>query len=337
LQWLLDDPDSTVRAGVFENLQLLASDRGDAGALDLAELALGAASEDMRVRALQILVEFGGKGKRASDEALASRADSLLGDALDDEAQKVRKEAFRTLWAWHSKSPQTPLTRGANSRHADIREDVVKELDRLSDSWADALLLQVVPDQNVGVGTAAFEALIRSKTNMDRAARYKDRAEVYLAAMGSPRPQVRALGAEGARKADKDLVRKRLIELLEDEHVIVHSKAIESLDKILPKDQHAWNQAFSSKFWGLRVLAAELCGKRRDDRAIAPMRELLTIPESDRNRPPADLRQRGARAMADVGDRNSIGFFVELLDDSDPLVREMAARGLATACERQVD
>jgi ParB family chromosome partitioning protein len=287
------------------------------------------------VRALQILVEFGGKGKRASDEALASRADSLLGDALDDEAQKVRKEAFRTLWAWHSKSPQTPLTRGANSRHADIREDVVKELDRLSDSWADALLLQVVPDQNVGVGTAAFEALIRSKTNQDRAARYTDRAEVYPAAMGSPRPQVRALGAEGARKADKDLVRMRLIELLEDEHVIVHSKAIESLDKILPKDQHAWNQAFSSKFWGLRVLAAELCGKRRDDRAIAPMRELLTIPESDRNRPPADLRQRGARAMADVGDRNSIGFFVELLDDSDPLVREMAARGLATACERQ--
>jgi ParB family chromosome partitioning protein len=227
------------------------------------------------------------------------------------------------------------LTRGANSRHADIREDVVKELDRVSDSWADALLLQLVPDQNVGVGTAAFEALIRSKTNKDRAARYKERAEVYLAAMGSPRPQVRALGAEGARKADKDLVRKRLIELLEDEHVIVHSKAIESLDKLLPKDQHAWNQAFTSKFWGLRVLAAELCGKRRDDRAIAPMRELLTIPESDRNRPSADLRQRGARAMADVGDRNSIGFFVELLDDSDPLVREMAARGLATACEKR--
>jgi ParB family chromosome partitioning protein len=335
LQWLLDDADSTVRAGVFENLQLLASDRGDAGALDLAELALGAASEDMRVRALQILVEFGGKGKRASDEALAGRADSLLGDALDDEAQKVRKEAFRTLWAWHSKSPQTPLTRGASSRHADIREDVVKELDRVSDSWADELLLQLVPDQAVSVGTAAFEALVKSKTNKDRSARYKDRAEVYLAAMSSPRPQVRSLGADGARRADKDLVRKRLIELLEDEHVIVHSKAIESLDKLLPKDQHAWNQAFTSKFWGLRVLAAELCGKRRDDRAIPVMHELLTIPESDRNRPSAELRQRGARAMADVGDRGSISFFVELLDDSDPLVREMASRGLATACEKR--
>src|SRR5690606_18740341 len=110
---------------------------------------------------------------------------------------------------------------------------------------------------------------------------------------------------------------------------------IESLDKLLPKDQHAWNQAFGSKFWGLRVRAAELCGKRRDDRAIAPMRALLTIPESDPNRPSPELRQRGARAMADVGDRGSISFFVELLDDRDAIVREMASRGLATACDKQ--
>ncbi|WP_146657802.1 HEAT repeat domain-containing protein [Enhygromyxa salina] len=335
LQWLLDDADSTVRNAVFENLQLLASDRKDAGALDLAELALGAASEDMRVRALQVLVEFGGKGKRASDESLARRADQLLGDALDDEAQKVRKEAFRTLWAWHSKNPETPLTRGAHSRHADIREDVVKELDRQQHSWADELLLGLITDQHVAVGKAAFEALTSSKSSKDRVARFKERAEVYLAAMDSPRPQVRALGAHGARKADRDLVRKRLIELLDDEHLEVHTKAIESIDKLLPKDQHAWSQAFASKFWALRVRAAELCGKRRDDRAISPMRALLTIPQTDPNHPSAELRQRGARAMADVGDRGSISFFVELLEDPDPIVREMASRGLATACEKR--
>jgi len=335
LQWLLDDPDAMVRAAVFERLELLASGREDAGALDLAELALGAASEDMRVRALQVLVEFGGQGKRSSDPGLVAKANDLLGDALDDEATKVRKEAFRTLWAWHSKQPQTPLTRGARSRHADIREQVVGELNRLQDSWADQLLLGLVPDQSVAVGSAAFEALTGTKADKDRAARYKARAEVYLAAMGSPRPQVRALGAQGARRADRDLVRKRLIELLDDEHVAVHIAAIESIDKLLAQDQMAWNQGFSSKFLGLRVRAAELCGKRRDDRAIAPMRGLLTVPLSDPHRPSAELRQRGARAMADVGDRGTIGFFVELLDDDDPIVREMAARGLATACERR--
>jgi ParB family chromosome partitioning protein len=332
LQWLLDDSDANVRTAVFESLQTLASDRADAGALDLAELALGAASEDMRVRALQILVEFGGKGKRSGDAKLAEKADRLLGDALDDEATKVRGEAFRTLWAWHSKAPQTPLTRGGRSRHADIRSKVVEELDRLADAWADELLISLVADADVKVGTAAFEALTKSK-NKDRVARYKDRAEVYLAAMTSPRPIVRSLGAEGARKAPADEVRKRLIELLDDEHTVVFEAAIESIDKLLPKDQHAWNQAFNSRFYGLRVKAAELCGKRRDDRAIAPMRALLTIPQSDPQVPGASLRQRAARAMADVGDRGSIPFFVELLDDSDAIVREMAGRGLATACE----
>jgi hypothetical protein len=45
------------------------------------------------------------------------------------------------------------------------------------------------------------------------------------------------------------------------------------------------------------------------------MRALLTIPQSRiATCASAGLRQRGARAMADVGDRGSIGFFVELLD-----------------------
>ena len=43
--------------------------------------------------------------------------------------------------------------------------------------------------------------LTKSKGNKDRTKRYKDRAEVYLAAMGSPRPAVRAQGAYGARRA----------------------------------------------------------------------------------------------------------------------------------------
>jgi ParB family chromosome partitioning protein len=333
LQWLLDDGDASVRTAVFDALQMLASDRADAGALDLVELALAAASEDVRVRALQILVEFGGAGKRSGDAELAAKADRLLGDALDDEATKVRGEAFRTLWAWHSKAPQVPLTRGGRSRHGDVRTKVVEELDRLPDAWADELLIELVGDADVKVGSAAFEALTKSKTNKDRIARYKERAEVYLAAMNSPRPEVRALGAEGARKGPVDELRKRLIELLDDEHATVFEQAIESIDKLLPKDQHAWTQAFNSRFYSLRVKAAELCGKRRDDRAIPPMRALLTIPQSEPHVPAPALRQRAARAMADVGDRGSISFFVELLDDHDPIVREMGSRGLATACD----
>src|SRR5204862_4860614 len=96
--------------------------------LDLAELALRTSQEDIRVRALQILVRVGAPG--AADPAGVERASRLLGDALDDEATKVRSEAFRTLWAWHTADPLVPLSRGATSRHADLRTQVVQEIER---------------------------------------------------------------------------------------------------------------------------------------------------------------------------------------------------------------
>ena len=86
---------------------------------------------------------------------LAERADQLLGDALDDEAGKVRTEAFNTLWAWYSKNPQVPLTRGASCRHADVRVRVVGELARLKKrppgEGADDALLSLVIDSSAKV------------------------------------------------------------------------------------------------------------------------------------------------------------------------------------------
>src|SRR5262249_16795529 len=47
--------------------------------------------------------------------------------------------------------------------------------------------------------------------------------------------------------------------------------------------------------------------------------------------PPDFIRQRAARALADVGDASTISFQQGLIDDEDPIVREMGARGIATA------
>jgi len=125
LVWLLDDADADVRSHAFDALAKAAAAGGPAAELDLAELALRTSQEDIRVRALQILVRVGAPGS-----PVAARASALLGDALDDEAAKVRTEAFRTLWAWHSGEPMVPLARGAASRHADLRTQVVHEIER---------------------------------------------------------------------------------------------------------------------------------------------------------------------------------------------------------------
>lgn len=328
LRWLLDDADASVRTAAYDALRTLAEPDGERGSVGLAATALGGGHADVRTRALQILVKLGpGKGPSKSRED----ADALLGHALDDEDSSVRSEAFRTLWAWHEKEPQTVLRRAAQSRHADIRERVVGELDRQKDKWSEELLRELVSDAVASVGLAAYNALVDSKTDKARKKALEKDDAIHLSALESPRPEVRAAGCEGGKKGSAAALRKRLCELLEDESPPVHLAAIEALDHLVPKDQQAFAAAFGSKFWGLRVRAAELCGKRRDDRAIGPMRALLAVPVGDINRPPDALRQRGARAMADVGDTAAIPDYVALLDDGDPLVREMAARGLAGA------
>jgi len=327
LQWLLDDPDATVRSRAFDALAKLAEPHGESSSLALAQTALSSGQADMRTRALPIVIEFG--PKRA--EALHERAQALLQAALDDEDGHVRREAFRTLWSWHSGEPHTVLHRAATSRHADIRVRVVEELDRNTEAWADALLLRLVSDSHVDVASAAYRALTESKKNKDRTRRFEGDGKVHLAALASPRSKVRALACAGAKKGRAAELRMPLTRLLEDEDPEVHIQAIEALDHLCPDDAHAFAVAYASKFYGLRVRAAELHGTRRDARALAPMLALLTIPSGDRLRPSDALRVRAARAVADVGAAEAMRDYVALLGDDDPSVREMGARGMANA------
>ncbi|TMQ20673.1 MAG: hypothetical protein E6J91_03375 [Deltaproteobacteria bacterium] len=340
LVWLLDDGDAEVRGFAFDALARTAAAGGPGAELALAEAALRTSQEDIRVRALQILVRVGapgGPGARTDDVA-----DRLLGDALDDEAAKVRGEAFRTLWAWHTAEPVVPLARGANSRHGDIRGQVVAEIDRRrragqSSAELDRLLLRLVEDTVAAVGLAAYGALARREPDGPEGPEGDDEApvpaEVHLAAMASPAPEVRAAGARGAAKAPAAAVRGRLVQLIKDDHPAVHLAAIEALDAVAPGDAEGFALAFASVFYELQVRTGELCGQRRDARAVAPMQRLLSIPRTDLNRPADAFRQRAARALADVGDPAAIAFQLRLIDDEDPIVREMAARGIATAAQ----
>ncbi|HSR99484.1 MAG TPA: HEAT repeat domain-containing protein, partial [Kofleriaceae bacterium] len=334
LWWLLDDPDAEVRAFAFDALAKAAAAGGPEGELELAETALRASQEDIRVRALQILVRVGAPGS-ALGAVTRARADRLLGDALDDEAPQVRSEAFRTLWAWQGADPAVPLERGARSRHADLRAQVVAEIDRRrqasqSTPVLDRLLLGLVSDAVAQVGLAAYAVLTRQPEDGPAIA---VPAEVHLAAMSSPAPAVRAAGAQGAAKAPAASVRARLVQLIKDDHPPVHLAAIVALDEVAPTDAEGFALAFASVFFELQVRAGELCGRRRDGRAVAPMQRLLSTPRTDLNRPPDEIRRRAARALADVADPATVAFQQGLIDDDDALVRETAARGIATAAQ----
>ncbi|MBX2813743.1 MAG: HEAT repeat domain-containing protein [Myxococcales bacterium] len=326
LKWLIDDSSTDIRGRAFAGYQKLTAAQGARGRLDMARLALRAAHGDIRARALEILVAFGGHGEWAGLSQFQHEADALLAEALDDEDEAVRKEAFRTLWAWYSHEPEVSLHRAARSRHPDVREMVVKELSLQKTPWARSLLLELVSDSVTTVGKLAYYSLTRIYKD-------KDAIDVYLRAMVSPSPEVRTLGCQGAAGCSGGTeLKKPLTDLVDDPRPAVYEAAIEAIDTLYPEDQEAFRRAFTSPFYRLRVRAGELCGQRRDKRALNPMRGLLSIPGEHYDRPADSLRQRAARAIADVGASSAIPFYQNLLEDEDAIVREMGARGLAAAC-----
>lgn len=325
LEWLLDDPDEHVRAQAFDALQRLGAPEGPAGVLALAELALRVKAPDVRLRALPVLTTFGGSGEHAGLTELAARADELLGDALDDEHSRVRSEAFRTLRAWNPKAPRDALTRGARSRHPDVRETVAQDLGRITEDWADELGIELAADTSASVARTAYERFI-AKSDAHR-----ENEKVHAALLGSARPEIRKLGCDKLPASLREALLAKVVDLVDDPEPRVHLAAIEAVDRLAPDHATAFARAFASGFYGLRVRAGELCGKRRDPRAIEPMEALLSIPKESLQRPDPVIRQRAAAALADVGDPKTLPFLGGLLEDEDPLVAENGARGLATA------
>ncbi len=324
LAWMMNDADAAVRVAAVTYYGHREPDP-----LAFAEVTLHASHEDVRARGLELLAK-NGKGKA---EAVA-----LLGDALEDEAQRVRGEAFRTLWSWHDGDPLSPIDRALTARFPDVRRRAVDELASVARQQvaasAGALerLAKTIGDRDGGVARAAYDATLELKG--------KDSAETHLAAIGTTHPALRALGATDAKKhgAASDKVRGALIKLLEDDEVVVRVAAIEALDALLPQEPGPVAVGLQSSHLDLRVRAAELLAARREESIIDPMRALLADKELVR-RMPAEiirpLRHRAAAALASLGSPRLVKYFAtELAKDDDPLVREQGARGLSNASRR---
>jgi ParB family chromosome partitioning protein len=315
--WMLNDTEASVRDAAFQCASKLEPD-----AIALARAALHGSEEDIRVRGLDVLVK---QGKKAGEVA-----ETLLGDSLEDEAAKVRGEAFRTLWAWHTKDPLVVLDRALLGRFPDLRLRAVTELTQRAKEDPSSLerLARAVGDRDAGVAKAAYDATLKIKGEAD--------ADTHLAAFASTQPTIRAQGAKDAAKAPVEKVRSGLTKLLEDVDPAVRYAAIESLDPLLPKEPGPLHVGLQSSFLDLRVRAAELLAVRRDDQIVNPMQALIADKDLLKRMPEiAPLRQRGAMALASLGSTKLLRYFgTELIKDEDPIVREQAARGVSNASRR---
>jgi ParB family chromosome partitioning protein len=334
LTWMFDDADGGVRAAALEAYATLEapgeSAKDGAPSLDVAESALRSTHEDVRVRGLDRLVKVG-----AEVAGRTPHAESLLGDALEDEAEKVRAEAFRTLWAWHEGDPRPALDRALAGRFADLRARAVTELSaRRAEPWALERLLASIADRDESVAKAAFDAALEATRKSD--------PDPYARAMESVLPSLRALGAQGAKEAadGATALRASLTRLLQDEHGAVRIAAVEALDALVKDEAGPLYAALQSSFYDLRVRAAELLAKRGDERILEPMRALVLdkeLPARFAKGLVDHWRARAAQALATLGSRRALTLFAaELLKDELAEVREAAARGLSL-CSRRGD
>lgn len=324
LVWMLDDADASVRGAALDAYADLrgVTDRVDDPAV--AEAALRSSHEDIRVRGLSRLIQIGAKARSAQVEA-------LLSHALEDEASKVRAEALRTLWSWHEREPASVLDRALTARFPDLRLRAVEELHRLGAAeWALSRLKQTIADRDSDVGLAAYEAVVKL--------RGKEEPEAHVLAAASSHRGVREAAARGAaqlKAAPPEALRAALMKLLSDEDPGVRIAAVETLDRLLPKDAGPLYAALGSGYLDLKVRAAELLAERRDERLIEPMRALLADTELLRRNPAdvvAKLRLHAAMALANLGAPATVKYqATELIKDTAPEIREQAARGLATA------
>lgn len=315
---MLDDAEASVRAAALDAYAACAG----VTPLAVAHAALRSTHEDLRVRAMESLVALGPKG----DDAAAREA--LLGEALEDEAARVRAEAFRTLLLWHGADAAPALRRSLAARFADVRVRAVDELSRhAAGHWAMALLRAAMGDRDAGVAAAAYEAVLRSVGAAD--------AEAHRAALGSRHVVVRALAAYRCRGCAAEAVWETLRVHLDDEAGLVRCTALQSLDALGPSRVDHLLEGLASPAVDLQVTAAELGVARGLGALVEPMRRLLSDSGLGTRLGAAEaaaLRTRAAGALAALGNPSLVGYFsATLLRDGAEPVRRVAARAMARA------
>lgn len=328
LIWMLDDADAAVRAAALDSYTRIEERGGATALLKAAEVALRSAHEDIRVRGLNSLVKVG------TGDARPAEADTLLGDALEDESQKVRGEAFRTLWSWHQSDPVAALDRALKGRFADLRLRAIQELEARAQpeaegrTWALDRLKSAIADRDAGVAAAAYNAMVKVQG--------KPEAEAHVLAMASTHPVVRALGAKAAVDAPTDAVRPTLMKLLQDEKPEPRMAALETLDRRVKTESGPLLAALQSGFYDLKVRAAELLAVRHDAQLVDAMQAFVLDLDLFKRRPDlVGLRHRAASALATLGAPKLVKWFATvLLKDEDPQIREQAARGMANSARR---
>ncbi len=313
LRSLLHDPEAEVRDAAFSALARIHK----GSSLVAAESGLNASHEDVRRRALQLLIDH---LRQAPDVAEAL---PLLARALNDSNPAVRNEAFKSALSLKAIGGGVPgsLTFILGSIHANVRRDVLTEvMAQASEPWALDLLLSFFNDPDAGLREEAFAFATKKAKGL----------ELLDAALGSRYADLRKRAVDGLIKKHTAAAQTLLIRALEDEDRDVRLAALSSL-----VDNNAvasLTKALSSGRDDVRLRAAKALARRGDLQARGPLIDLATAPQPEQKERVADwltMAEGALQGLSDLGDPSTITRLLPLLDSPHGSLRKWAARAIA--------
>lgn len=320
LRLMIRDPQASVRDAAFSALIRLEAERP----LDAAEAGLMAEHEDIRRRALQVLIE---DIKATPPISAQEPAWQLLERSLNDAFPEVRSEAFKaSLNLQFAGGGEKTLRFALASLHRDIRNEVLVEImAQMQEPWAWPLLLELLRDPDAGLRKEAFDfALKRSKGRL---------LELLSATLDCPYSDLRAAATKELRGCKEEGSEELLFRSLDDEDEGVRQLGLEAL---LASGSPGLSRVMKSSFPDVRARAAHARAIEGDEEALIPLLQIITEPEPELS----DLRGRwqdrirmALEGLAELGSEGAITSLEPLLESKDGATRKLAAKALAS-CSR---
>lgn len=323
---MLYDDDAQVRDAAFSALSALSE-----SPLTTARAGLSVTALDVRERALALLVKTAKAQKSPDDDT-----NELLAMALNDSAQGLRQEAFKSVLNLAPKGqvPQT-LRFIMKSVHADIRSEVLQESKKPKDADFRAIVLELIDDPDHGVRTEAFEYALDKWSESDQ-------RSAYEAAIKSKHIPQRITAVNKLSEA-KGEIRAMLVGALNDKETDVRLAAIRALVNAANTELLA--DALQSDHLDVRVEAASALAVVGDQRSLAPLVEVINgwhaLLDSDPNNDDVEAYrprlQSALTGLVHLGHPDSIDAVLTLMDGDASIANGAAATLPAIAHPSNLD
>jgi ParB family chromosome partitioning protein len=315
LRLMIRDSQAGVRDAAFSGLIQLEPE----SPLSASEAGLMADHEDVRRRALQLLIE---QIKSDPPQSSKDHAWILLERSLNDSFAEVRSEAFKaSLNLQFAGGGESTLRFALQSLHRDVRNEVFVEImAQMNEAWAWPMLLKMLCDPDASLRREVFNfATKRSKNRL---------IELLSAALDCPYSDLRAEATKSLDNNKEEGAEALLFRALDDE---VENVRQLGLNALLNTGSPTLSRVMKSKYPDVRARAAHARALEGDKDSLIPLLQLVTEEEPELSELKGKWRERvelALNGLAELGDSGALDTLHSLLKSVDPGIRKAAANAL---------